>query len=212
MDAARSYFVQEIESLFGVNLNDRKLNLSKEDVDLFLINAYSHVMAYQKELQKLQTEGDLRLKRALDAVRGTDNNEAVRAQLQYELDKEKTKLYLQNQSKVRQFLIKQRTKSKRFSFQIVKIKAEAEKSLRDQLKKQIEAHTDHLQDSLEQKEIEMRRVFNRELDEKIANERASYNTQLASMLGKLKGMDSALKGKFFNFRSLLDLIDKNLTN
>lgn len=80
--------------------------------------------------------------------------------------------------------------------QIIKIKAEADKSLRGQLKKQIEAHTDHLKDSLEQKELEMRRVFARELDEKIALERASYNTQLASMLGKLKGMDGALKGEF----------------
>ncbi len=177
VEAARGYFVQEIESLFGVNLNDKKLNLSKEDVDLFLINAYSHVVAYQKELQKLQTEGDLRLRRALDAIRGSDQSDAVKAQLEYELDKERRQLNLQNQGK------------------IMKIKGEADKQLREQLKKQIEAHTDHLKDSLEQKELEMRRVFARELDEKIANERASYNTQLASMLGKLKGMDGALKGE-----------------
>lgn len=43
----------------------------------------------------------------------------------------------------------------------------------------------------------MKRMFARELDEKLANERASYNTQLASMLGKLKGMDSALKGEIY---------------
>lgn len=44
----------------------------------------------------------------------------------------------------------------------------------------------------------MKRIFARELDEKIANERASYNTQLAAMLGKLKGMDSALKGELWS--------------
>lgn len=79
--------------------------------------------------------------------------------------------------------------------QIFKIKAETERNLREQLKKQIEAHTDHLNDALSQKEAEMKRLFARELDEKLANERASYNTQLAAMLGKLKGMDSALKGQ-----------------
>lgn len=63
------------------------------------------------------------------------------------------------------------------------------------MKKQIEAHADHLNDAVSQKEAEMKRLFARELDEKIASERASYNSQLASMLGKLKGMDSALKGK-----------------
>jgi mitofilin len=100
VESARGYFVKEIESLFGVNLNDKQLNLSKEDLDLFLINAYSHVMAYQKELNKLQTEGELRLKRALEAVRGSDHTEAVHAQLAYELEKERRELSLQNQAKV----------------------------------------------------------------------------------------------------------------
>jgi len=78
----------------------------------------------------------------------------------------------------------------------LRIKAETERNLRDQLKKQIEAHTDHLNDALSQKEAEMKRLFNREMDERLANERASYNTQLAIMLGKIKGMDSALKGNY----------------
>ena len=77
----------------------------------------------------------------------------------------------------------------------MKIRAESEKNLRDQLRKQIEAHTDHLSDALSQKEAEMKRLFTREMDEKLANERASYNTQLAGMLGKIKGMDAALKGE-----------------
>jgi mitofilin len=81
----------------------------------------------------------------------------------------------------------------------LKIKAETERNLRDQLKKQIEAHTDHLNDALSQKEAEMKRLFNREMDERLANERASYNTQLAIMLGKIKGMDSALKGNYSNY-------------
>lgn len=101
VEAARGFFVKEIESLFGVNLNEKTLNLSKEDVDLFLINAYSHVMAYQKELQKLQTEGELKLKRAIDAVRGSDHSEAIKAQLAYELEKERRELNIQNQSKVK---------------------------------------------------------------------------------------------------------------
>lgn len=101
VELARSYFVKEIESLFGVNLNEKKLDLSKEEVDLFLLNAYSHVMAYQKELQKIQTEGELRLRRALDAIRGSDQTEAIKAQLEYELEKERRILNIQNQAKVR---------------------------------------------------------------------------------------------------------------
>lgn len=100
VESARSYFVKEIESLFGVNLNEKKLDLSKEEVDLFLVNAYSHVMAYQRELQKIQTEGELRLRRALDAVRGSDQTESIKAQLEYELEKERRTLNIQNQAKV----------------------------------------------------------------------------------------------------------------
>lgn len=121
VESARSYFVKEIESLFGVNLNEKKLDLSKEEVDLFLVNAYSHVMAYQKELQKIQTEGELRLRRALDAVRGSDQTESVKAQLEYELEKEKRSLNIQNQAKVscdETF----RKKSSNFSFRSLKSK------------------------------------------------------------------------------------------
>lgn len=101
VESARSFFVKEIESLFGVNLNEKKLELSKEEVDLFLVNAYSHVMSYQKELNKLQTEGELRLRRALDAVRGSDQSESIKAQLEYELEKERRNLNIQNQAKVK---------------------------------------------------------------------------------------------------------------
>lgn len=100
VESARSYFVKEIESLFGVNLSEKKLDLSKEEIDLFLVNAYSHVLSYQKELHKIQTEGELRLRRALEAVRGADQAESVKAQLEYELEKERRNLNLQNQTKV----------------------------------------------------------------------------------------------------------------
>lgn len=55
----------------------------------------------------------------------------------------------------------------------------------------------------------MKRKFARELDEKLANERASYNQQLALMLGKLKGMDSAMQGECrFSFNKLVKLNHK----
>lgn len=151
--------------------------MSKDDLDLFILHAFSHVLAYQKELQRLQIDGELRLKRAIEALKGEDQNEAVKAQLEYHLEKERRALALENQKKIFQ------------------IKAETEKILRDQLKKQAEAHVDHIKDALSQRESELRRAFMRELDEKMATEKAAYKLQLASMVGKLKGMDTALKGK-----------------
>lgn len=178
VEAARNFFVHEIESLFpGINLSEKKLDISKDDLDLFIVHAFTQVVAHQKELQKLQIEGDQQLKRALEAVRGTDQSEAVKAQLEYEIAKEKRELNLQNQRK------------------LLAIRAELERNLRNQMKRQSEAHSDHLSDALAQKEVEMKRKFQRELDEKITTEQAAYKLQLAAMLGKLKGMDAALKDR-----------------
>ncbi|XP_030559150.1 MICOS complex subunit Mic60 [Drosophila novamexicana] len=175
VEQARNYFIDEIESIFpGINLSEKKLNLSKEDLDLFILHAYSHVVAYQKELQRLQTDGELRLKRAIDSLRGDNSSEALRAQLEFHLEAEKRKLSVENQKKIFQ------------------IHADADKQLRLQLKKQAEAHTDHIKDIVAQRETDMTRAFQRELDEKLAAEKANYKLQLAAMLGKLRGMDAAL--------------------
>lgn len=184
VEEARNYFVDQIESLFpGIDLSSKKLNLSKDDIDLFIMHAYSHVLAYQKELQKLHVEGESRLRRALDALKGEDHNEAVARQLEYLLEKEKQAINIENQKK------------------IFRIQAESEAKLRQQLKKQAEAHADHLNDAVTEKEKELRRIFNRELNEKLSVEQAAYKIQLATMLGKLKGMDSALKGKLYKLET-----------
>lgn len=179
MEKARNYFIEEIESIFpGLNLADQKLNLSKEDLDLFIMHAYSHVLAYQKELQRLQTDGELRLKRVIDSFRGDNESEAVKAQLDYHLEAEKRKLALEHQKKIFQ------------------IRADSEKQLRQQLKKQAEAHIDHLNDAIAMKESEMKRNFTRELEDKLATEKANYKLQLAAMVGKMRGMDAALQGRY----------------
>uniref|UniRef100_A0A182MLL2 MICOS complex subunit MIC60 n=1 Tax=Anopheles culicifacies TaxID=139723 RepID=A0A182MLL2_9DIPT len=175
VESARNYFVDEMESLFpGINLSERKLNLSKDELDLFILHAYTQVIAHQKELQKLQIEGDQNLRRALEAVRGSDQAEEVKARLEYEIAKEKRQLNLLNQKK------------------LLHSRAELEQQMREQMKRQTEAHIDHLKDALTQKEVEMKRKFQRELDEKITTEQASYKLQLAAMLGKLKGIHNAL--------------------
>ncbi|EDV94402.1 MICOS complex subunit Mic60 isoform X2 [Drosophila grimshawi] len=175
VEQARNYFIDEIESIFpGINLSEKKLSLSKEDLDLFILHAYSHVVAYQKELQRLQTDGELRLKRAIDSLRGDNSSEALRAQLDFHLEAEKRKLAVENQKRIFQ------------------IHAEADKQLRLQLKKQAEAHVDHIKDVVAQRETELTRSFKRELDDKLAAEKANYKLQLAAMLGKLRGMDAAL--------------------
>jgi mitofilin len=134
VEQARSYFDRELQSLFpNLNLAEKRLNLSKTELDLYLLHAYSYVLAYQKDLQKLE---------------------------------------LHEESKTRK---------------------EIEKELEIHMKRQTAAHLEHLKEVIELKENEMKRKFTRELDEKVSNEQNAYKLQLASMLGKLKGMNDALK-------------------
>uniref|UniRef100_A0A1A9W3S9 MICOS complex subunit MIC60 n=1 Tax=Glossina brevipalpis TaxID=37001 RepID=A0A1A9W3S9_9MUSC len=184
VEKARNYFVEEIETIFpGLDLSKQKLNLTPEDLDLFITHAYSHVLALQKELQRLQTDGELRLKRAIDSMRGDNDSDTVKAQLEYMLESERRKLALENQKK------------------ILTIRADAEKQLRLQLKKQAEAHMDHLQDVVNMKESELKRQYTRELEDKMANEKANYKLQLAAMLGKIRGMDAAMQARAEGERS-----------
>lgn len=179
VEEARNYFVDQVHSLFPeIDLSARQLNLGKEDIDLLIMHAYSHVLAYQKELQRMHIEGETRLRRAVDALRGEDQTEAVNRQLEYLIEKEKQQLNIDSQKK------------------ILNLQVETEARLRQQLKKQAEAHADHLEDAVKEKEKELRRVFGRELNEKLTVEQTAFKLQLATMLGKLKGMDAALKGKF----------------
>lgn len=101
VETARNYFIDEMEALFpGINLSEKKLNLDKDELDLFVAHAFAHVLSYQKELQKLQIDGETRIRRALETLRGDDQVESLKAQLDFHLDKEKHRLNIDNQKKV----------------------------------------------------------------------------------------------------------------
>lgn len=101
VETARNYFIDEMEALFpGINLSEKKLNLEKDELDLFVAHAFAHVLSYQKELQKLQIDGETRIRRALETLRGDDQVESLKAQLDFHLDKEKHRLNIDNQKKV----------------------------------------------------------------------------------------------------------------
>lgn len=78
--------------------------------------------------------------------------------------------------------------------QSLKIHTEAERELRTQLKRQAEAHSDHLKDAVTTREQELVRQFQHRMDELSADEQAKYKIQLASMMGRLRGLETALKG------------------
>ncbi|KDR13531.1 MICOS complex subunit Mic60 [Zootermopsis nevadensis] len=181
VEAARKYFEEELKVLFpGTRISDKQIRLNEEDLDLFIMYAVSNVLYYQKELKKLETVGEDRLRRALEKAGSKDEADLITAKVQAQLDKERRELELEYQKKA------------------LELQIEAETDVRQQLKIQTQAHSDHLADVLAVKEKEMERHFNRILNERLEQEQSAYKIQIGALLGRLRGMDDALKSRAEN--------------
>lgn len=66
--------------------------------------------------------------------------------------------------------------------------------MRDQLKRQSQAFTDHLEDAVKTREMEIERAYTRKFDEMLEAEKCRFKMQLAAVVGRLKGLDKAIKG------------------
>lgn len=77
----------------------------------------------------------------------------------------------------------------------MKFRREAELELREQLKRQSQAFSDHLEDAMKTRELEIERAFTRKFDEMLEGEKCKFKMQLAAVVGRLKGLDKAIKGK-----------------
>ncbi|KAL3268175.1 hypothetical protein HHI36_007302 [Cryptolaemus montrouzieri] len=173
---ARQHFSEELESLFPtVDLQSRELKIHGEDLDLFLMHAYSHVLYYQKELAKAETLAQDKLQRAVDAANKGGGEALTTAQICEALEQEKRKITLCYQK------------------QCLKLRKESECYLREQLKRQSQAFADHLEEALLQKEREIDRGLARKFDEKLEEERCRFKMQLAAMIGRLRGLDRTMK-------------------
>ncbi|XP_049860791.1 MICOS complex subunit Mic60 isoform X2 [Schistocerca gregaria] len=178
VEEARRHFAEELEVLIpSFKITDRKLKIAEGDLDLFILHAFRTVLYYQKELQKLETLYDQRLQIALEKTGGAVDKAIVIAEVEAELERERRKLDAEFQKKS------------------LGLKAEAERELRTQLKRQAEAHSDHLHDALALREVELSRKYQRTADERIAEEQAKYKLQIASMMGRLKGLETALRAR-----------------
>jgi hypothetical protein len=70
---------------------------------------------------------------------------------------------------------------------------DVEAEMRHQLKIQAQAHSDHLADVLAVKEKELERHFKKIHNERLEQEQSAYKMQIGAMLGRLRGIDDALK-------------------
>lgn len=76
----------------------------------------------------------------------------------------------------------------------LKLKLEFENELKTQLKRQAQVYNDNLEDIVYLKDKETDRILEQHISETVEDMRINYNKQLAKIIGRMKGLDMALKG------------------
>lgn len=101
VEKARQYFSVELESLFpNIDITKKKLSVSEEDLDLFILHTYAHVLFYQKELAKMETILQEKLHDAVESAKKDGGEYLSKAQICEALEQEKRKLNLCFQQQV----------------------------------------------------------------------------------------------------------------
>ncbi|XP_076241893.1 inner membrane mitochondrial protein mitofilin isoform X4 [Calliopsis andreniformis] len=175
---AREHLNKELQILFpNINIHEKKLAIDEDSLDLFVLHMYNKVNTLQKELEKLRTVNETKIKTALKASGDAATQEKLDALVCLELEKEK--LILEDQ----------------LNKKLLEEQKKFEDELRRQLKLQQQVHTDYLQEALSAKEKETQRMVNRALSEQSEAVSLKYKAQLAAIVGRLRGLETALKAR-----------------
>ncbi|XP_072378951.1 MICOS complex subunit Mic60 isoform X2 [Diabrotica undecimpunctata] len=178
VEKARQNFSEELESLFPtIDLSKKHLCVPEEDLDLFVLHTYAHVLYYQKELAKMETIVQERLRAATEVARQGGGEALNNAQICEAVEQEKRRLTLC------------------FQQQVLKLRKQHELELREQLKRQSQTFTDHLDEAVRRRAEEIERELTKKYDELLEEERCRAKLQLAAIVGRLKGLDEAITEK-----------------
>ncbi|XP_034179640.1 inner membrane mitochondrial protein mitofilin isoform X7 [Osmia lignaria lignaria] len=176
--AARENLNDELQILFPeINIHNKKLAIDENSFDLFVLHMYNKVINLQKELVKLRTVQENRLKAALRSTGDTASQEKLDELVCLELEKEK--LIIQDQ----------------FNKKLLEEQKKFDEDMRRQLKLQEQVHTDHLQEVLSLKEQEAERTLKQTLSEQSEADALKHKEQLAAVVGRLQGLETALKAR-----------------
>ncbi|XP_008546024.1 MICOS complex subunit Mic60 [Microplitis demolitor] len=173
---ARENFHEELQILFpDININDRLFPDNDNAFDLFVLYMYNKVNHLESELSKLETIGNEKLKAALRSTGEGASESKINEVVSREIEKEK------------------RILQEEFAKKLLEERKVFMEELRKQLKLQAQVNADQMKETLELKEKETERLVNHTLEEQLENESSNYKAQLGVIVGRLRGLDEALK-------------------
>ncbi|CAK9795442.1 MICOS complex subunit Mic60 [Anthophora plagiata] len=160
---ARENLNEELQILFpDINIYEKKLSIGEDAFDLFVLHMYHKVNTLQKELERLRTVNESKLRAALRSSGDTASQEKIDALVCLELEKEKLIL------------------NEQFNKKMLEEQKKFEDEMRRQLKLQEQVHTDHIQEMIALKEQEMDRLRGLEsaLKARMEEEKGASNAQI----------------------------------
>ncbi|XP_077297360.1 inner membrane mitochondrial protein mitofilin [Arctopsyche grandis] len=174
VEQARKYFIEELQAIYPeMDIGAQKLDLRGGNPDALLLVVLRRILLYQQMLARQNTL----LSQNIDAAMQGQEKDVIRAKVEFELEKERQKLSLGFQKKD------------------AASRAKVHREMDTQLKKQLEIHTSHLQDALDARARQVTQEERKLADERAEQQRATHELRLAAVLGRLQGVDDALKAR-----------------
>lgn len=173
---ARAQFLKEIQALQPEGKKASEDQLSTEEVNNLLLHAHKRVLQLQNQIEKMQLNQNQQIQAALEdqrqqyAVLQEQNNESLRQLSRHEFALEKDKL-----------------------LEAEKIKTTEE--LNRELASQAAAHNNHLAQMLKMQQEELATFYERKLTSERERIRSDFFTKVAETLGKINGIENALKNR-----------------
>lgn len=101
VEKARAHFSENLEILFpSIDISKKKLNISEEDLDLFVLHTYATILFYQKELAKMETVIQEKVRSAVETAKLGGGEALTNAQICEAIEQERRKLAVHFQKQV----------------------------------------------------------------------------------------------------------------
>lgn len=177
VEKGKEKFKKELEAaLPDVKLGEKGHKLTEEELNFLIAHAHRRVEQLQRRLAKQMVTEHERIQKAMEKQQEEDSKIAD-ARVAVELANQQRELEINYQKDVDN------------------LKEEFEHELRQQLRRQAAAHSDHLQEVLLTQQKELSRKHDEELKEKVLQERTRQLSEMAESMRKLKGIEDTLKAR-----------------
>ncbi|XP_013785078.1 MICOS complex subunit MIC60-like [Limulus polyphemus] len=177
IEKGKEKFKKELEAaLPDVKLGEKGQKLTEEELNFLIAHAHRRVEQLQRRLAKQMVTEQERIQKAMEKQQEEDSK-VTDARVSVELANQQRELEISYQKDVNN------------------LKEEFEHELRQQLRRQAAAHSDHLQEVLLSQQKELSRKHDEELKDKLLQEKTRQLSEMAESMSKLKGIENTLKAR-----------------